>query len=245
MAIIHLLLQGKGGVGKSFVASILYQYLKSREESVYGFDTDPVNSTFAGYKEFDIKLLDIMRGDDIDPRRFDEMIETICLIDEDEDKTAQVVIDNGASCFISLCGYLKENEALKLLKDQGHQVIMHSVITGGQAIGDTLSGLKSLTTQFKETPIVVWLNPYYGDIALDGSDFYQFKVYTEASSSFKAVIELPTLRPNTFGKDLEALLAKRMSFKAAIKSSLPLMTRSRLCSIWNSISQAIDRAHLV
>ena len=45
MAIAHLLMQGKGGVGKSFVASILYQYLKRRGLEVYGCDTDPVNNT--------------------------------------------------------------------------------------------------------------------------------------------------------------------------------------------------------
>jgi hypothetical protein len=107
---------------------------------------------------------------------------------------------------------------------------MHSVVTGGQALGDTLSSLKSLTSHFEDTPIVVWLNPYFGEIVLNGSGFHEFKVYAESSANFKAVIELPTLKAHTFGKDLEEMLAKRWSFEAAVHSSLPLMTRSRLAT---------------
>src|SRR5579884_3436090 len=46
---IHLTLQGKGGVGKSLVASILAQYLRSGGRRVHCVDTDPVNRTLAQY----------------------------------------------------------------------------------------------------------------------------------------------------------------------------------------------------
>ena len=46
---IHLTLQGKGGVGKSLVAAVLAQYLKSAGRDVRCIDTDPVNRTFAQY----------------------------------------------------------------------------------------------------------------------------------------------------------------------------------------------------
>ena len=46
---IHLTLQGKGGVGKSLVASILAQYLRDKGKDVRCIDTDPVNRTFAQY----------------------------------------------------------------------------------------------------------------------------------------------------------------------------------------------------
>ena len=38
---IHLSLQGKGGVGKSLIASILAQYLLKRGKPVRCVDTDP------------------------------------------------------------------------------------------------------------------------------------------------------------------------------------------------------------
>ena len=47
---IHFILQGKGGVGKSFIASLLAQYLRDRKNGqVVCFDTDPVNPTLSRY----------------------------------------------------------------------------------------------------------------------------------------------------------------------------------------------------
>lgn len=241
MATIHMLLQGKGGVGKSLVASLLFQYLKSKELLAFGFDTDPVNNTFAGYKEFDVQALDIMNGDDIDQRRFDQLIEGFCEQPED----AHIVVDNGASCFVALCSYLKENGALPFLTESGHEIYIHTLVTGGLAMPDTLKGLHSLTNHFPDVPLVVWLNPYYGDIVLDGNDFFHFKVYTEKSDCFKAVIQLPHLKAGTFGKDMEDLLTRRMSFEAAVKSNINLMARQRLTMTWRKIQGAIDQAYLI
>jgi adenylylsulfate kinase-like enzyme len=47
---IHLTLQGKGGVGKSLVSSILAQYFRHRGADIYCLDTDPVNQTFSQYR---------------------------------------------------------------------------------------------------------------------------------------------------------------------------------------------------
>jgi CO dehydrogenase nickel-insertion accessory protein CooC1 len=44
---VHLVLQGKGGVGKSFVAAILAQYFKTKTAQVHCLDTDPVNGVLS------------------------------------------------------------------------------------------------------------------------------------------------------------------------------------------------------
>ena len=65
---IHFILQGKGGVGKSYIASLLAQYYWQRDgKKPVCIDTDPVNSTFASYSAYDVELLDIMEENDIDP----------------------------------------------------------------------------------------------------------------------------------------------------------------------------------
>lgn len=241
MATVHLFLTGKGGVGKSYSASLLYQFFQKKEPPVIGYDTDPVNSTFAGYTELGVIHIPIMDGDDINPTAFDQLVNEICEMDAE----TQVVVDNGASCFVSLCSYLKGNDALETLRSVGHEVLFHTIVTGGQALGETLAELKSLTQHFPEIPIVVWLNPYFGEIRMDGQSFQEFKLYQEVSSSIRAIIEIPFLKQALFGKDLENLLAKKMSFDAGVNSSLPIMTRSRLKSIWHGIEQAIELARLV
>ena len=38
-------------------------------------------------------------------------------------------------------------------------------------LGDTVSGLKALAENFPAAPIIVWLNAYFGAIAMDGKRF--------------------------------------------------------------------------
>lgn len=240
MAYIHFILQGKGGVGKSLVASALIQHFLQRELPVQSIDTDPVNATLGGYKEFSAKIFNIMDGDNINSRRFDEVLEIILSGGADE----HIVIDNGASSFIPLLSYLKENDAVALIQERGHTVYLHTIITGGQAILDTLNGLKSLCINFPGIPIVVWLNLYFGDIMHEGKSFDQFKIYKDHCGQFHSVITIPNKNKLTFGKDVEELLAKKQSFMAGINSSLPIMVRQRLKTYWQEFETAITAAAL-
>ncbi|MGE4403220.1 MAG: conjugal transfer protein TraL [Desulfobulbus sp.] len=241
MSTVHFVLQGKGGVGKSLIASLLYQYLHQQGIAVTGVDTDPVNATFSGYKTLSVQSLDIMDGDDIDQRRFDSLMEIILQQTEEN----HIVIDNGASTFLPLCSYLKDNAALELLDQEGHAVLLHTVMTGGQAVVDTASGLKTLATSFPSTSIVVWLNRYFGDIAMNGKVFEDFKVYQEHYSQFRSIIKVPARKQSTFGKDLEALLSRRETFEAAIHSNQPVMVRQRLKTFWAEVSREVDKAQLI
>lgn len=58
MKAVHFILQGKGGVGKSFIATLLAQYLSQHNEIV-GFDTDPVNASFEQYKSLSVQTVPI------------------------------------------------------------------------------------------------------------------------------------------------------------------------------------------
>src|SRR5580704_13017499 len=131
---IHLSLQGKGGVGKSLIASILAQYFCDRGRTVRCIDTDPVNSTMFQYKALDVTRLELLRNGMIDHRGFDTLMER--LLTED----ATFVVDNGAATFIPLWSYILENSVVDLLKQAGRSLYVHTVITGGQALLDTLHG---------------------------------------------------------------------------------------------------------
>ena len=77
MAKIHMVLQGKGGVGKSLIAAILAQYKTGKGTPPLCIDTDPVNATFHGFKALKVKRLQIMDGDEINPRHFDALVELL------------------------------------------------------------------------------------------------------------------------------------------------------------------------
>lgn len=242
MATIHMVLQGKGGVGKSLVASVLAQYFRDNGSETVCVDTDPVNATLAGYEAFGAIPLDIMNGgDDVDSRQFDRLVEAMLELPEE----SQMVIDNGAATFLPFCSYLAENAVFHLLKEQNLSVHLHSVVTGGQAIRDTLHGLESLFTHFEGLPVTIWLNPYFGAIRNNGREFEDFKVFKKHLEAINAVVRLPEKRKDTFGKDLEKLLGDRRTFAEALEGpEYPIMVRQRLRMIWSEIRAEIDKANL-
>lgn len=224
MAKIHMILQGKGGVGKSFIAATLAQYKASKGQKPLCIDTDPVNATFEGYKALKVKRLQIMDGEEINPRNFDSLIELIAPAKDD------VIIDNGASSFVQLSHYLISNQVPALLAEMKHELVVHTVITGGQALLDTVNGFAQLASQFPESALfVVWLNPFWGPIEYEGKGFEQLRAYTANKARVSAIVRIPALKEETYGRDLSDMLQARLTFDEALAmDSLTIMSRQRL-----------------
>ncbi|CCD35609.1 unnamed protein product [Candidatus Paraburkholderia kirkii UZHbot1] len=104
MAKIHITLQGKGGVGKSFIAVNTAQYKAHKGQKPLCVDTDPVNEIFTGFQSLNVHRLEIMEGDEINSRNFDVLVEMVTPATDD------VIIDNGASSFVLLSHYLISNQ---------------------------------------------------------------------------------------------------------------------------------------
>ncbi|RUR14266.1 conjugal transfer protein TraL [Legionella sp. km772] len=241
MANVHITMQGKGGVGKSFVSATIAQYKLYKEQSPLCIDTDPINATFHGFKSLKVERLDIMEGDEINPRYFDTLIEKIATAQKD------VIIDNGASSFVPLSHYLITNEVPILLKELKHNLIIHTVITGGQALLDTTHGFAQLVNQFPEdVRFVVWLNPYWGKIESEGKSFEQMRVYKETKDRIAAIINIPDLKQETFGLDLSNMLQQKITFNEAINSpERNIMTRQRLKLIRDQLFNQIDSTMVI
>lgn len=236
MAKIHITMQGKGGVGKSFISATTAQYKQHKEQSPLCIDTDPINATFHGFKGLNVERLDIMDCDEINPRHFDTLIEKIASTETD------VIIDNGASSFVPLSHYLISNQVTELLKQLDHELVVHTVITGGQALLDTINGFAQLVKQFPdEVKFVVWLNPYWGKIQLEGKTFEQMKVYKDNKERISALVSIPELKEETFGRDLSEMLQQKITFKEAIESpKRNIMTRQRLKLVREQIFNQLD-----
>lgn len=236
---VHFILQGKGGVGKSVISALLAQYKIEKGESVTCLDTDPQNATFHGYKSLNVDYIDLLDGgDEINPRHFDKIIEVIANNEND------IIIDNGASSFINLSSYIVSNDVPSVLSDLGRQIVIHTVITGGQALADTVNGFYSLITQFPENvTFVLWLNPYWGEIVGNsGQPFEELKVYQDNKHKISALIKLPELRKETHGQDFSNMLKDKKTFNEALapSSTLSIMVKQRLKSIKSNIFKSLD-----
>ncbi|HLH02761.1 MAG TPA: hypothetical protein VKX25_08320 [Bryobacteraceae bacterium] len=220
---IHMSLQGKGGVGKSLIASILAQYLRHHNRSVECIDTDPVNRTFSQYKSANASRLELLRNGNIDPRGFDALMER--LLKED----ATFVIDNGASTFLPLWSYVIENRVMDLMKSAGKKLYVHTVITGGQALLDTINGFRSLAQSTEDRNIVLWANEYFGRIERDGKRLAEMAAYVENAAKVVGSVHITQRNHDTFGRDVEEVIAKKLSFEEAIRDGeFSLMTKQRL-----------------
>ncbi len=241
MSKIHITLQGKGGVGKSFISATIAQYKYHKGQSPLCIDTDPINETFYGFKGLNVEHIQVMVGDEINPRFFDGLIERIAPSKED------VVIDNGASSFVPLSHYLISNQVTTLLQELGHEVVIHTIITGGQALYDTMNGFAQLINQFSnEAQFVVWLNPYWGAIEHESKSFEQMKVYLDNKERISALIQIPDLKKETYGRDLTEMLQQKLTFNEALKmSDKSIMTRQRLKIVRDQIFGRIDNARVL
>lgn len=240
MGCIHIMLQGKGGAGKSRTCANLHEYFLHNDVPVIGMDTDPVNHSYTNYKEFGVKFISIMNGLAFDGRKFDAFMDAAVVLPE----IAHAIVDNGASSFFPFCEYAIECGAIERLEEEGHKVVLHSVVTGGGGMLDTCAGVATLAQNFPDNEIVVWLNHKDGPIVIDGSGFETFVVYKEYNNHFRAVIEYPHVS-NITTMDLIEHYARHQSFDATINSSLNFMVRHRVKKYWGQLVAAIDGARLL
>jgi hypothetical protein len=240
-SVVHLILQGKGGVGKSFVAAILAQYFREKQKPVHCFDTDPVNATLAQYGELSAEHLNVLRRGAINEKEFDSLVEKICRTD------GLFVVDTGATTFVPLWNYILENEILRFLEEHGRQVYVHSVVTGGQAMTDTLNGFSEVAKTTGEKNIIVWLNEYFGEVAgNDGKPFEDLKVAQQHAEKLVGSVTMRERNSNTFGDDVKQMLERRLTFDAAIRSEeFSLVSKQRLAIVRRDLFEQPDRLSLV
>ncbi len=233
---VHFILQGKGGVGKSLISALLAQYFRLKYVTLHCFDTDPVNATFAQYQSLGAEHINVLRRGAIHDKRFDELFERICQIE------GICIVDTGATTFVPLWNYILENDILGFLAGKHRRVFVHSVVTGGQAMTDTLNGFERLAQTTTEKNVIVWLNEYFGEVSNDGKPFEEFRVAQEQSDKLLGTVLIRERNPNTYGDDMRQMLAKRLTFDEAIGlGEFSLISKQRLTMIRRELFEQLDR----
>ncbi|WP_299476862.1 conjugal transfer protein TraL [uncultured Roseibium sp.] len=236
---VHLVMQGKGGAGKSLTSSMLVQYLRYADHSVQAIDLDPTTPTLSAIKGLKALPIQIMDGDDINPRLFDHLMTRIFEAPEE----THTVIDTGTSSFIATCSYLAENNAFDLLQSFDVRVFIHCPICGGAALDDTFNSLLAILGHFPTVPVIVWLNEFFGPVANEGRSFEDSKVYQDNRDRIAAVMCHPRVQAGTFGEDIRAMMKAKLTFDEAICSNdFNVMARQRLKIYWTRAIERLDSA---
>ncbi|MCB1622311.1 MAG: conjugal transfer protein TraL [Thiothrix sp.] len=237
MTTLHMVLQGKGGVGKSMISAMLAQYFHPFDEAVLGVDTDPVNATFAGFKALDVKAVKFMDGTKVVPSMFDQF--TALIMNHD----GMVVNDNGATSFLPLADYLISEEIFDLFLETGIKAVIHMVVVGGQALIDTVSGLNSIAQQFPEhVGLVVWKNEHFGPVESGGKAFEKLAVYEKNAHRINGIVTLHE-QTELVRQAVRDMLTGRLTFREVEDASLEeydFMKKRRIDRFRQSVFGQLD-----
>ncbi|MBL8373510.1 MAG: conjugal transfer protein TraL, partial [Candidatus Accumulibacter sp.] len=82
-----------------------------------------------------------------------------------------------------------------------------------------------------------------GSIEHEGKNFEQMKAYTANKARVSAIVTIPTLKEDTYGRDLSDMLQERLTFDEALATdSLTIMTRQRLKIVKGQLFSQLDSA---
>jgi hypothetical protein len=235
---IHVVLQNKGGIGKSLVSLNLVQYLReSRKQTVQAIDLDPMNHTlaeFTGIRAVSVDLFDASHTD-LKGREIDEL--AVSMLNED----SSFVIDNGAAGFVRFGGYLADTEFAAMLAERDRNLILHAVIAGGDMAAQCVLGLHTLLSSFPETVrFVIWLNEHSGPVEIDGQSFEKMKIYLDNAKRIAGLVRLPRLS-SLFLQDFNEMIRQRLTYEEALTSpAFHVMNRQRLLMTRRAVWKQLD-----
>jgi hypothetical protein len=224
---VHLFLNSKGGVGKSHHAVLLYQAYLAAGLPVAAIDADATSATFSSFKGLKVRRIQLMEGDAINARIFDNIVQEILVED------SNFVIDTGASAFVELNRYLLRNKIPDHVAAAGKQFVANVILTGGATFNETSHNLEALSEQLPSSvEIVVWLNDHFGPVVPHGHRFEEMQVYQAHAHRIAAIINLVDhtfSEPATFGADVKQMMRGGLSFAEVRESpAFTLMAKMRL-----------------
>lgn len=234
--IVHFIVTGKGGVGKSYIAVQLAQHQKSMGADVKCIDTDPLNPSLRSHKGLKAQYIPIIDEitAKIDESNFDKMMQRLLT----EDGT--FIVDTGVATYTPLLSYMSENAVLQKLEKKGYEVYFHCVIFGG-AVEFTTKGFAEIAEKTQSQNMVVWLNEFNGKLLNKGQTFIESKEFNEHKEQIAGIVVLHRRSSDTFLKDLESMWDKKITYEEALADpSYILMQQSRFEMVRDDIFKQLD-----
>jgi hypothetical protein len=224
-------LQGKGGVGKTFVASLLAQYLQDTNRLSGTYDTDPVNRSLSSITALQTKPVELLAKNALNVKAVDGLVQDIMTA------TGHIVVDNGASSFLPFSRYLVSSDIVGMLSKHNVSTTIHAPVTGGVNGMDTVKGLAALIDHFTPAArLVVWVNEFYGPVRFDGVDFEKTAIYRDHKDVISGLVYLRALDPEMFAPNLADMLERRLTFREALAGDgFMIMEKHRLGQIRDDI----------
>lgn len=199
----HFVAQSKGGAGKTIVSTILAQYLKSKINEVYFFDTDASNKTFSGFQSLNVEKVNVLDENKmIDQGRFDDLLELLVKVE------GTTLTDTGSGEFLAIVNYMIGTDVLSILEDAGKEVVFHVPVVFDESVKETFICLTTLIENFPSAKFVVWRNFHH---AKDTGSI-DFKALTKKCPNIIGYIDMPKLNDQLEGLNFANMIYDKMTF---------------------------------
>ncbi len=238
---LHYTLGDKGGIGKSFIAALMAQYITDNVEDakLICLDMDMKNATFSRYETLGAELIDVRTDGDIDRSKFDLMINRVMTADED----AIIIADVGSNVYVPMTDYMRVNEVYEMVMNQGVEIMLHIPIVGG---GDLFPTLQTLDEIMGDTPddvmIAVWINQKNGRVEYQGKMFEESDRYMDYRKRIMAVTYIPFWRPD-MQINVAAMLEDSITFDQALRmDTFDMMSKQRLTMAKRYLYASIEKS---
>ncbi len=131
---------------------------------------------------------------------------------------------------------------IDVLREAGKQLYVHTVVTGGQALFDTLKGFKVLADSTTDRNIVVWINEYFGRVEYGGKQFADMQAYETSKGKVYGSVQITKRNQDTFGRDIHDVITSKLTFEEAIRGgAFSLMAKQRLKVVQRDLFEQIEK----
>ncbi len=236
---VNFVLQGKGGCGKTVVASLLAQSIQATGEPLVCIDTDPTNKSFADITSLRVERVQLLNGMKLNVEVMNEVISRVA------DEDTNFVFDNGAGSYQPMMTYLLEAGLFEWLAEAGKRVVVHVPVIGSEALSHMVIALEHMTRTIPAcVDVIPWHNPFFGPLVTDaGIDLEETEMYAEMAARFHATIKLPALNPDYSGACFAKILKNKQTFAdARADQSINRLSKMFLEQAWAPIHQQIQAA---
>jgi len=241
MAKLYLTLGDKGGIGKSFIAALMAQYIVDNmtDTRPVCIDMDMKNRTFSRYKVLGVELIDVRSDGDIDRSKFDLLVRRAVEAKPNE----TVIADVGGNVYVSLTDYLKVNEIFEMLLSIGTEIVMHIPIVGGGDLFPTLQTLDELMENTPpDIPVSVWINQKNGRVEYKGKCFEESERFYQYRDRIQTVTYIPLWRPDMQANVAE-MLEGAITFEQAMQVDyFDIIAKQRLTMAKRYLYTAIEKS---
>ncbi len=217
--------QDKGGIGKSFVATLLYDYLSEHGVKLKTFDLDHANSTFQRFVP-EAEFLDT----DVDANKLavlDTMVNSL--------ETADVaLVDNRASGGTKVLRYIEDSRLTELQRQLNFELVFVVVALQDK---DAISQIADLLDEYQDRVSWLVIRNYRDTSAITMYDASKTRERLQAKGVLE--IEVPCLTEITRNK---LQMANLTVSKGTTSSQVHLLDRSRCQAFHDAMKTQFDRA---